>query len=89
MLRAAIFIRRFTMKIQIYGSGCKKCAKLAENAKAAAEELGVECEIEKVQQLDDISAAGVLFTPALGIDGEVKSSGKVLSPDAIKKILEK
>ncbi len=77
------------MKIQIYGSGCKKCTKLAANAQAAASELGIECEIEKVQQLADISAAGVLFTPALAIDGEVKSSGKVLSPDAIKKLLNK
>ena len=77
------------MKIQIYGSGCKKCEKLAENAKAAAEALGLDCEIAKVQDLADISAAGVLFTPALGIDGVVVSSGKVLSPDAIKKLLTK
>ena len=77
------------MKIQIYGSGCKKCEKLAENARAAASELGIECEIEKVQQLADISAAGVLFTPAIAVDGVVVSSGKVLSPDAIKKFLTK
>ncbi len=75
------------MKIQIYGSGCKKCAKLAENAQAAANELGIECEIEKVQQLADISAAGVLFTPALSVDGEIKSSGKVLSASDIKKLM--
>ncbi len=74
-------------KIQILGTGCPKCKKLAENAEAAAKELGVECQIEKVTQINDIMAMGVMMTPALAIDGQVKIVGKVASPDEIKKLL--
>jgi small redox-active disulfide protein 2 len=66
------------MKIEVLGTGCAKCEKLAANAKAAADKLGVEYELCKVTQLGDIMKRGVMFTPALAIDGEVKSSGKVL-----------
>ncbi len=75
------------MKIQILGTGCPKCKKLAENAEAAAGELGIDCQIEKVTQINDIMAMGVMMTPALAIDGQVKVVGKVASPDEIKKIL--
>ena len=75
------------MKIQILGTGCPKCKKLAENAEAAAKELGVECEIEKVTDINEIMKFGVMMTPALAVDGEVKSVGKVLSVDEIKKTL--
>ncbi|MBN2842886.1 MAG: TM0996/MTH895 family glutaredoxin-like protein [Sedimentisphaerales bacterium] len=75
------------MKIQILGTGCPKCKKLAENAEAAAKEAGVEFELEKVTQINDIMKMGVMVTPALAIDGVVKSAGKVLSPDDIKKML--
>ena len=74
-------------KIQILGTGCPKCKKLAENAEAAARELGVECEIEKVTDINEIMKFGVMMTPALAVDGDVKSTGKVLSADEIKKIL--
>ena len=74
-------------KIQILGTGCPKCKKLAENAAAAIEETGAECEIEKVTQINDIMKFGVMMTPALAIDGRVKSSGKVLSTEEIKKML--
>ncbi len=74
-------------KIQILGTGCPKCKKLAENAEAAAKDAGVEFELEKVTQINDIMKMGVMITPALAIDGEVKSAGKVLSPDEIKKML--
>ncbi len=74
-------------KIQILGTGCAKCEKLAGNAKAAVSELGIEAEIEKVTQLNDIMAMGVMVTPAIAIDGEVKSAGKVLSADDIKAML--
>ncbi len=74
-------------KIQILGTGCPKCKKLAENAQAAAEELGIEYELEKVTQINDIMKMGVMITPALAIDGEVKVTGKVAGSDDIKKLL--
>ncbi len=75
------------MKIQILGTGCPKCKKLAENAEAAAKELGVDCEIEKVTDINVIMDFGVMMTPALTVDGEVKSAGKLLSVDQIKALL--
>ncbi len=74
-------------KIQILGTGCPKCKKLAENAEAAAKELGIEFEIEKVTDINEIMKFGVMVTPALVVDGDVKAVGKVLSQDEIKKIL--
>ena len=74
-------------KIQILGTGCPKCKKLAENAETAAKELGIEFEIEKVTDINEIMKFGVMVTPALVVDGEVKVVGKVLSQDEIKKIL--
>jgi small redox-active disulfide protein 2 len=71
-------------KIQILGTGCPKCKKLAENAEAAAKELGIECEIEKVTDINEIMQMGVMITPALVVDGEVKVSGKVASSEDIK-----
>ncbi len=74
-------------KIQILGTGCPKCGKLAENAEAAARAAGIEYEIEKVTDLNRIMEMGVMITPALAIDGEVKASGKVPSPEEIKELL--
>lgn len=74
-------------KIQILGTGCPKCKKLAKNAESAANELGIEYELEKITQINDIMAMGVMLTPALAIDGEVKATGKVLSPEDIKVML--
>jgi small redox-active disulfide protein 2 len=74
-------------KIQILGTGCPKCRKLAENAEAAAEALGIEYEIEKVTDIKEIMKFGVMMTPALAVDGQVKIAGKVPSPEDIKKIL--
>jgi small redox-active disulfide protein 2 len=74
-------------KVQILGTGCPKCKKLAENAQAAANDLGIECEIEKVTEINEIMKFGVMLTPALAIDGQVKVVGKVPSPDEIKKML--
>ena len=59
-------------KIQVLGMGCAKCDKLEENAKAAADELGIEYEIEKIKDLNVIAGFGVIATPALVIDGVVK-----------------
>jgi small redox-active disulfide protein 2 len=74
-------------KLQILGTGCAKCQKLAENAKAAADALGIEYQMEKVTQIDQIMAFGVMYTPALAVDGVVKVAGKVLDPEAIKPML--
>jgi len=73
-------------KIQILGTGCPKCKKLAENAQTAAKELGIEYTLEKVTEINEIMKFGVMMTPALAIDGLVKSVGKVISPDEIKKM---
>jgi small redox-active disulfide protein 2 len=74
-------------KIQILGTGCPKCRKLAECAEAAAKELEIEHEIEKVTNINDIMKFGVMMTPALVIDGEVKAVGKVPSPAEIRQML--
>ncbi len=75
------------MRIQILGTGCPKCKKLAENAEAAAKALGVEYKIEKVTDITEIMKLGVMMTPALVVDGAVKSVGKALSADNIKEFL--
>jgi len=74
-------------KIQILGTGCPKCKALTQNAEAAAKEMGVECQIEKVTEINEIMKFGVMMTPALAIDGQVKVVGKVLSPEQIKAML--
>ena len=74
-------------KIQILGTGCPKCKQLAENAEAAVKDLGVEYDIEKVTNINEIMKFGVMMTPALAVDGEVKVVGKVISPDEIKGML--
>jgi len=66
-------------RIQILGTGCSKCQLLTKNIEAAARELGVEIEVEKVTDILEITKAGVMMTPALVVDGELKASGKVLS----------
>jgi len=74
-------------KVQILGTGCAKCNKLADNAKAAAQSLGQEIELEKVSDLNEITKFGVLSTPGLAIDGKVVSQGKLLKPEQIAKLL--
>ena len=76
------------MKIQVLGTGCPKCKQLAENADAAAKELGVEYELEKVTDINDIMGFGIMMTPGLAVDGEVKMSGKVASVEEIKDWLQ-
>ena len=75
------------MKIEVLGTGCPKCKKLFQNTKEAVKDLTIEAEIVKVEDIQEIINAGVMMTPAFAVDGEVKSSGKVLSVDEIKKIL--
>jgi small redox-active disulfide protein 2 len=74
-------------KIQILGTGCPKCKKLAENAEAAAKQLGIKYQLEKVTELNEIMKFGVMVTPALAVDGQVKMVGKVPSPEELKKIM--
>ena len=75
------------MLIEILGTGCAKCEKLAASADAAAKSLGVEYELVKVKDLSEIMQRGVMMTPALVIDGEVKAAGKIPGEEAIKKML--
>jgi len=76
------------MTIQILGTGCPKCKTLMANAEAAVQAAGIAAEVVKVDKLNDIMAFGVMITPALAVDGVVKSAGKVLSPDEIRKFVE-
>ena len=74
-------------KIQILGTGCPKCHQLAENAEAAAGALGIEYELVKVTDINEIMKFGVMMTPALAVNGEVKVTGKVPSSDEISGML--
>ena len=75
------------MKIEILGMGCPKCKMLYENAKKAVSETGVQAEVLKVEDMDKITNYGVMMTPALVIDGEVKATGKIPSTEDIKQWL--
>jgi small redox-active disulfide protein 2 len=74
-------------KIQILGTGCPKCKKLAELTETAAKELNLQYQLEKVTDLNGIMKFGVMITPALVVDGEVKIAGKLPKPDDIKRML--
>ncbi|HNR65638.1 MAG TPA: thioredoxin family protein [Atribacterota bacterium] len=76
------------MIIEILGTGCPKCKKLFENVQQAVKELGIEAEIIKTEKLDKITEYGVMVMPALVIDNEIFSPGKVLSAEDIKKIIK-
>jgi small redox-active disulfide protein 2 len=73
--------------IQVLGTGCAKCAKLKQNADQAVAELGIDATVEKIEDINTIVSFGVMMTPALAIDGEVKVVGKVSAPDEIKQLL--
>ena len=75
------------MKIEILGTGCPKCKMLEDNAQKALDEKGKKSEIIKVTEIDKILDYGVMSTPALVIDGEVKSYGKVADVEEIKRLL--
>lgn len=77
------------MTLQILGTGCPKCRKLAEATEEAAKALGIDYTLEKVTDITAIMSFGVMMTPALAVDGEVKVSGKVPSADELRKILAK
>ena len=73
------------MKVQIYGTGCAKCHILEKAAKQAISEMGVNAEVVKVNDINQIVEAGILATPGFAVEGEVKSMGRVPSQDEIKK----
>ena len=74
-------------KLQILGTGCPKCKTLAENTEAAAVALGIDYELEKVTDINEIMSFGVMMTPALVVNGDVKVVGKAPSVDEVKIIL--
>jgi len=75
------------MKISVMGPGCPKCKKVFENVQKAVSELNLSAEVVKIEDIQEIVNAGVMVTPALAVEGEIKSVGKVLTIDEIKKIL--
>ena len=75
------------MKIEILGMGCPKCKMLYENAKKAVSETGIQAEVLKVEDMDKITDYGVMMTPALVINGEVKTAGKIPTAEDIKQWL--
>lgn len=75
-------------KIQVLGGGCSKCTVLAQEVTQAAAEMGVAIELEKVTDFQKIMEFGVMTTPALVVDGQVKFSGKVLKAEALKDYLK-
>lgn len=75
------------IELKILGSGCAKCVKLAENTEAAAKEVGLDYTVDKITDRNQIVDAGVMMTPALMVDGKVRSSGKVLTPEQIRALL--
>jgi small redox-active disulfide protein 2 len=75
------------MEIKILGTGCDKCEKLEANAKAAVKELGIDAKVIKVEDLIQIMKYGVMSTPGFVINDKVKSVGKVLSVEEIKKLI--
>ncbi len=72
------------MKIEILGTGCAKCKKVNNNVKRAVEELGLDIEVEKVEDINRILDHGVMMTPGVVIDGEVKVAGKIPDVKQIK-----
>lgn len=75
------------MVIKILGSGCANCKKLEANVKEAVKELGIDATVEKVEDFKDILAYGVMKTPALVVDEQVKAMGRVLTVDEVKKYI--
>ncbi len=73
--------------VKVLGSGCSRCTTTAEMVKKAADRLGVQVKLEKVEDIRDIMKFGVMTTPALVVNGAVKAAGTVLTSDAVKDLL--
>lgn len=74
------------MKIEILGTGCMKCKRQLKNVEKAVAESGIDAEIVKIEDIDAIIEMGVMLTPAVVIDGEIKASGRVADVGELKKI---
>jgi len=74
-------------QVKVLGPGCRKCEELLKQTRAAIDELGLDCDIEKVTDIMAITSCGVMMTPAIVVDGEVKASGRVPSLDELKRML--
>lgn len=74
-------------KLQILGTGCSKCKRLTEQVEQAAKELGIEHQIEKVTDIEQIISFGVMMTPALAVDGQVKVAGNIPSIEELKRLI--
>jgi small redox-active disulfide protein 2 len=83
------YLRRITMDIKVLGPGCAKCQQTEKNVKEAVAEVGVDAKVEKVSNLLEIAKYGVFGTPAVVVDGQVKSVGKIPTKDEIKKWIVK
>ena len=75
------------MEIKVLGTGCRKCALLEEAVRAAVDELGIDATVEKVTELADIMSYGIMATPGLVVDGQVRITGRVPKRDELKSIL--
>ena len=75
------------MRIQVLGTGCPKCKQLTANAEQAVADLALGATVEKVEDVREIMKFKVMSTPALVVDGQVRSAGKVLSPAEVKEVL--
>jgi small redox-active disulfide protein 2 len=73
--------------ILVLGTGCPKCHKLAENVNEAVKAIALDCQVEKVQDIRQIAALGVMMTPALAVDGRIVVTGRVPSVDELKQLL--
>lgn len=82
-----VFLIGGHMKIEILGSGCAKCKKLYENTLLAVKTSNLEAEVVKVEDMKKIMGYGIMSTPAIAIDGVVKSTGALLTPEEISKLL--
>jgi len=76
------------VKIEVLGTGCMKCRRLMKNVETAVKELGIDAEIRKVDDITEIMDRGVMLTPALAVDGELKVSGRVADVKELKGILK-
>ncbi|MCP4247985.1 MAG: thioredoxin family protein [bacterium] len=75
------------MKIEVLGPGCPRCAALAAGVQAAVDEAGLEAEVAKITDINEITSRGVMLTPALVVDGQVKAMGRVPSTEEIREML--
>jgi small redox-active disulfide protein 2 len=74
-------------KLQILGTGCSKCKRLTEQVEQAAKELGIEHQIERVTDIEQIISFGGMTTPALAVDGQIKVAGNIPSVDELKRLI--